>query len=286
MIEVISSGLYASIQDLGRFGYRNQGVPNSGVMDTISANFANSLLDNDVDNALIEITIIGPKLLFKLDTFIVITGADISPKINNIRILNYTVVAVKKGDVLSFGKLLKGTRSYLAVKGGIQSELKLKSRSQFKGITQTYRLNKNDQIEINGFSSNLILQKKGKIKSKVQFFEAIEIEVFLGPEFELLSKINQDELLNTTFTISNNSNRMGYQMEEIVSEHTISMITSPVLPGTIQLLPSGKIVVLMKDAQTTGGYPRIFQLTEQALCTMAQKKVGDPFKLKRSPPYI
>ena len=286
MIQVISTGLHSSIQDLGRFGYRNQGVPNGGVMDTISANFANSLLDNDLDNAVLEMTIIGPKLLFKLDTTIAITGADISPKINNTRISNYKLVEVKKGDVLSFGKLVKGTRSYLAIKGGIQSEFKLKSRSQFNNITLNNKLNKNDEIEIKRSPSNFIIEKKGKIKSEFQFFETNEIEVFLGPEFELLSKMDQDKLLSTEFTISNNSNRMGYQMEEYVSGHSISMITSPVLPGTVQLLPFGKIIVLMRDAQTTGGYPRIFQLTERALCIMAQKKVGDPFKLKRSSTYI
>ena len=154
MIQVISSGLHTSIQDLGRFGYRNQGVPNSGVMDLISANFANSLLDNELDNAVLEITIIGPKLLFTIDATIAITGADISPKINNTRILNYKVVKVKKGDVLSFGKLLKGTRSYLAIKGGIQSEFKLKSRSQFNNITKNYKLNKNDENEIEKLQSN------------------------------------------------------------------------------------------------------------------------------------
>jgi len=286
MIQVISSGLYTSIQDLGRFGYRNQGVPNSGVMDTISAKFANSLLNNDLDNAVLEITIIGPKLLFEIDTTIAITGADLTPKINNAPILNYKVVQVKKGDVLSFGKLLKGARSYMAVKWGIQSEVKLKSRSQFNNITQNNKLSKNDKIEIESFSSDSKIEKKGKIKSNFQFFETDEIDVFLGPEFELLSKNEQDKLLNTDFTISNNSDRMGYQMEEIVSEHEISMITSPVLPGTVQLLPSGQIVVLMKDAQTTGGYPRVFQLTESALCIMAQKKVGDQFKLKLSPTHI
>ena len=286
MIQVISSGLYTSIQDLGRFGFRNQGVPNSGVMDAISAKLANSLLNNDLDNAVIEMTIIGPKLLFKIDTTIAITGADLSPKINKAPILNYKVVKIKKGDVLSFGKLLRGTRSYLAVKGGIQSEFKLKSRSQFNNITRNNKLSKNDEIEIKSFLSNFITEKKGKLKSKFQFFETDEIEVFLGPEFELLSKNEQDKLLNTNFTISNNSNRMGYQMEEIISEHEISMITSPVLPGTVQLLPSGQIVILMKDAQTTGGYPRVFQLTERALCIMAQKKVGDQFKLKRTPTHI
>lgn len=286
MIKVISPGLYTSIQDLGRFGFRNHGVPNGGVMDTISANLANSLLNNSRNNAVLEITIIGPKLLFKLNATIAITGADLSPKINNKNISNYQVIQIKCGDVLSFGKSLKGSRSYVAVKGGIQSEVKLKSRSQFTNITHDYRLKKKDEVKIKEFSATIEFKKKGKISNEFQFFESNEIEVFPGPEFELFSKLDQNNLLNTKYTVSNNSNRMGYQMEEVVSKHCISMITSSVLPGTVQLLPSGQIVILMKDAQTTGGYPRVFQLDTKALCIMAQKKVGDHFKLKLSPTYI
>ena len=280
MIQVISPGLYTSIQDLGRFGFRNQGVPNSGAMDAMSARIANSLLNNAPESAVIETTINGPKLLFKSDTIIAITGADMSPKVNQKQVLNNKPITIKKGDVLSFGKLVNGARSYLALKGGVQSEIKLQSRSQFNSVTQNNRLIKNDEIEIMAISNNLATEKTGKISTKRSFFDIDELEVFLGPEFDLLSKIEQDKLLNTIFTISNNSNRMGYQMEEVVASHTISIITSPVLPGTVQLLPSGKIVVLMRDGQTTGGYPRIFQLSELAICVLAQKKVGDRFKLK------
>jgi biotin-dependent carboxylase-like uncharacterized protein len=286
MIEVISTGLFSSIQDEGRVGYRNQGVPISGAMDLISARFANSLLDNSLDNAVLEMTIIGAKLLFKSNTIIAITGADMSPKINNQKVLNYKTYEILEGDILSFGKLLVGARSYLGVKGGIQSEFKLNSRSQFTNITQDNRIHKNERIEINTLTASFEVERRGKIKNKLQFFETNKIEVFPGPEFGLFSKEEQIKLLNTNFTVSNNSNRMGYQMEEHVVCHSNSMLTSPVLPGTVQLFPSGKIVILMKDAQTTGGYPRIFQLTNFAVSVMAQKKVGDRFKLKLVSTYI
>ena len=79
---------------------------------------------------------------------------------------------------------------------------------------------------------------------------------------------------------------MGYRMEEVVSPHDFSLITSPVLPGTIQLLPSGRIIILMRDAQTTGGYPRIFQLSEFAISILSQKKAGEKLRLKLSPTQI
>jgi len=282
MIKVLKPGLNTSIQDLGRFGYRNQGVPNSGCMDLISAGLANLLIENSICNAVLEITLMGPKLLFLTDSIIVITGADMSPKINSTTIYNYKPYKIYEGDILSFGRLLCGTRSYLAVKNGILSEIKLNSRSQFNAITNSCRLKKNEMLEINNECSDFKINN-GVIKNKIQFFETDEIEVMRGPEFGLLSKKEIYKLTNQTYTVSKDNNRMGYQMEEIVAPHTISMITSPVIPGTVQLLPSGKIIILMKDAQTTGGYPRIFQLTELSISVLAQKKVGDMFKIKLSP---
>ena len=127
MIEVLKPGIYSTIQDMGRFGYRNQGVPVSGFMDAISAGFANALLNNNGNAAMVEITLAGPKLLFKNPTRIALTGAEMSPKINDNAISNYKVYSVLPGDVLSFGELKKGLRCYLAVQGGIDTKVVLNS---------------------------------------------------------------------------------------------------------------------------------------------------------------
>jgi allophanate hydrolase subunit 2 len=81
-------------------------------------------------------------------------------------------------------------------------------------------------------------------------------------------------------SISNKINRMGYRLEEVKVSHNKSIITSPVIPGTVQLTPSGQLIILMKDAPTTGGYPRVFQLTEKSIAIIAQKKTGDTFSFK------
>ncbi len=281
MIKVLKPGLNTSIQDLGRFGYRNSGVPNSGCMDLISAGFANLLLNNALDRAVLEITLMGPKLLFLTNATLVVTGADLSPKINNRPIVNYKPIKIESGDILSFGKPVKGVRSYLAVKGGIRSELKLKSRSQFKSITTNNRLLKNDVIDIKEDSTSF-KAPAGKLKMNFQFFETDVLEVTEGPEFKLLSKKDIDQLAQEVFTISKLNNRMGYQLEEKMSSHKLSIITSPVLPGTVQLTPSGRLIVLMLDSQTTGGYPRVLQLTELSISILAQKTEGDSFKMKLS----
>lgn len=282
MIKVLHPGFYTSIQDMGRFGYRNLGVPMSGIMDSISGGFANALLNNHKNDAVMEITMIGPKLVFMASTYLVITGAEMSAELNSNPILNYKPYPVKNGDILTFGKLKNGIRCYLAVSGGFQSEIIFKSRSFYAGITSQGLLKKNDVIFFKHQVINQInnQQPKGTIKTKTPFYDAIIIEVYKGPELELFSSEEQKKLLSAIYTVSNDNNRMGYRMEEEAVKHAKSIITSPVLPGTVQLLPSGKLIILMKDAQTTGGYPRVFHLNEKSIAILAQKRMGEKIKLK------
>lgn len=274
MIKILKAGICTTIQDLGRFGYRNQGVPVSGSMDSISAGFANALLNNNANDALIEITLSGPKLLFTDATNIVLTGAEMSPELNDEPIYNYKIYKVVDGDVLSFGELKRGLRCYLAVHGGLDSETVLNSKSFYEGITAQWCLKKNDILSLKS-GVNEIENHESNIKHKHQFYDTDNLEVFKGPEFELFTVREQEKILSGSYTVSKDNNRMGYQLEEISVAHTKSIITSPVLPGTVQLTPKGKLIVLLKDAQTTGGYPRILQLTEKSVSILAQKNVGD-----------
>ena len=274
MISVIHQGLYTSIQDLGRFGYRSYGVPVSGAMDAISAGFGNALLNNHKNDAVMEITMLGPKLEFTASTKIVLTGAEISPKLNQESIQNYKIYTVCAGDILSFGALIKGVRCYLAVVDGFQTPTVLKSKSFYGGITLKSILLKNDKVLFKP-NNEKIIEQNGILNNKKQFYETSILEVYKGPEFELFSNEEKEKLISTKLTVSNHINRMGYRLEEVVVAHDKSIITSSVLPGTVQLVPSGQLIVLMNDAQTTGGYPRVFQLTGKSIAILAQKKAGD-----------
>jgi len=274
MIRVKSQGLYSSIQDLGRIGYRSYGVPVSGVMDTISARFGNALLNNHSNDAVMEITMLGPKLEFTAATKIVLTGAEISPKLNQKSIQNYKIYTVCIGDILSFGALIKGVRCYLAIVGGFQTPTVLGSKSFYEGITLKSILSKKDIVSFKPTNEKRI-EQNGILNNKNQFYETSIIEVYKGPEFDMFSNEEKDKLISKKLTVSNQINRMGYRLEEIVVAHDKSIITSSVIPGTVQLVPSGQLIVLMKDAQTTGGYPRIFQLTTKSIAILAQKKAGD-----------
>ena len=104
--------------------------------------------------------------------------------------------------------------------------------------------------------------------------------VYAGPELDRIDEESRQRLFNAPFTIAKDYNRMAYQLEETVNSHKIPMITSANLPGTVQLTPAGKLIILMRDGQTTGGYPRILQLQESAISILSQKKFGDSLRFK------
>lgn len=273
MIKVLQPGIYSSIQDQGRIGFANLGVPVSGSMDSYSAVIGNILLKNRKSDAVIEITFGMAKFEFTSDTFICISGADYSPMIDGESIEMSTVYEISKGSILSFGKRKFGVRTYVAVQGGIQSETYLKSRSFLKGITPNFRLNKGDELPI---GSKQPFENKGFSKIKVldQLFSLEELDCFHGPEFDQLNE-EQKQRLSEPFTISEDNNRVGYRLNETIENDLKPILTSGVMPGTVQLTPSGKLIVLMKDAQVTGGYPRVLQLNTFAIYQLSQKMTGN-----------
>ena len=272
MIKVIQPGLFTTIQDGGRHGYRNIGIPTSGFMDKESAWAANNIVDNDREESLIEITLKGPTLLFDNNYTISITGGDFNPLINDMPIKMYESINVKLGDTLKINNTKNGARCYLAISGGIDVKSILGSKSFLSNISESYYLRKGDEIRISDNSNNKIL-KKNKLKFKLNR----SMEVFKGPEFDLLSIKVKNMLFKNEFTIRTNS-RMAYNLEEKIQIGIKSIISSPVLPGSVQLTPSGKMIILHNDCQTTGGYPRILQLNKSSLNHLSQIKSNEKIK--------
>lgn len=280
-VEILSAGVYSTIQDKGRLGFRKYGVPVSGAMDLVSSSLANRILNNDEQDAVMEVTLSGPKLLFSASTYLAITGANISPLINETPILLNKPILVSAGDMLSFGKLQLGSRCYIGVKGGFQTDLIFGSRSYFHPLSRSGRLEKGDKIST--LKTESILSGSSSIKSDPNHFSAPVIECSLGPEYDSLSVNSKQYIFESEFAIAPENNRMGYRLDGpgLSLKMDRSMLTSSVLPGTVQLTPSGNLIILMRDCQTTGGYPRILQLTDRAINQMAQKKSGDKFQFKR-----
>ena len=277
MIKVLKEGLFSTIQDKGRFGYRNIGVPVSGAMDQASAKLANLVLGNDESSAVLEMTLLGPTLEFMNDTYISITGADMNPSLNKQKVLLNKPLLVNKGDILYLSHSSNGMRSYLGIKGGLSSENKLGSKSFYRGITKREKLIKNDKIKFGEVIGSPMKMNKSINDFKIN--RKSEINVFKGPEFDLLDSSSNDIIFNTDFTIGIN-NRMGYNLVEPIKNSIPSIISSPVMPGTVQLTPSGRLIILCRDCQTTGGYPRVLQLDKNSIDSLSQKTIGEIIKFK------
>lgn len=274
MLKVLKAGFYTSVQDKGRIGFASIGVPVSGAMDSFSSDLANSILGNSINDAVLEITLGACQFQFLKKTIICISGADFSAKLNDDFISLNSRIIVQKNDILSFGKVQFGVRAYVSIKGGFLSEKKLWSNSYFKNITSDFIIRKNNELSFKDCNTEFT-STKSIIKVNENHFNAIEINCYKGPEFDLLNEYQKKILSEKKFTISKDNNRMGYKLAETLQNNLPQILTTAVLPGTVQLTPSGKLIVLMRDCQVTGGYPRILQLTEMAINHLAQKTTKD-----------
>jgi biotin-dependent carboxylase-like uncharacterized protein len=280
MIRVLSSGIYTTIQDLGRFGFRKYGVPLAGSMDQASAVQANLIVGNEPSFAVIEMLVKGPKLLFENACWICVSGAPMDVKCGQKVVPMNVAFYIEANQELYLGNVSKGRYSYLAIRGGVLAEIVMNSSSYSKGITPANSVKKGSLINcntgLNELHADLIHY------DELDFFNQ-EVLVKKGPEFDALSIEVQKVLLSGTFVVSNESNRMGYRLETSEEMYAHEIITSPVQPGTVQMTPSGLLIILMRDAQTTGGYARVLQLTAEGINLIAQKRVGEPISFVLNP---
>ena len=269
-IEVLEPGLACSIQDIGRYGYMSEGVPISGAMDQQLLGIANLLLANSQNKAVIEWKLTPPRLKFLNDCIFSVVGLEIEAALNDFKIKTFKRVEAKKGDVLKIKQNKIRGYGYIAVKMGFQSKKVLGSRSFYKNITPYDFLKKGMKLPLKCTGSTDDLMAFSKLKFIPTTTKLNELEVYKGPEFNLLPEIEKQQLLKKMFSINNQSNRMGFLLNEHIKSHSKSILSSPVLPGTVQWTPSGKLIVLMRDAQTVGGYPRILQLKEDSISYLSR----------------
>lgn len=277
--------MFTTIQDLGRFGSRSVGVPQSGAMDDYAARLANILVGNEITVPLLEISYTGPKLHFHSSAFIAITGADLSPQVNGENIRMNQTVCLHPGDKLSFGGMKNGCRAYLAIRGGLLSDYVMESCSTYVpagfGGHHGRPLIKGDLLFYHKKNEPPLLMTLPE--SYWPNYDANRaIRILEGPEWNVLDAEMKQNFSRNTFKIGHNSDRMGIRLEGKLSSkyHPVQMLSSPLGRGSIQLIPSGEMIIVMNDGQTTGGYPRIASIIAVDLGPVAQLKPGDEIKFK------
>ncbi len=280
VFQVLKPGVFTTVQDLGRYGYLRYGVPISGAMDTFSLVAANLLVANNPDDACLEITLIGPELQALTKTQIAITGGAASPKINGQHVPMWQTLEVQEGAVVSFGKVESGCRAYLSIRGGVDTPPVLGSRSTyvrggFGGING--RQLKTEDI-IGGFDVSLLKVGYSMPEELVpQFTGQFKARVILGPQADMFTERGITTFLSSQYKVTLEADRMGYRLEGPIIEHKAKadIISDALLPGAVQIPKNGKPIMMMRDAQTAGGYPKIAVIITPDVSTLGQAKTND-----------
>ncbi|MCR9132537.1 MAG: biotin-dependent carboxyltransferase family protein [bacterium] len=277
-LKVINPGMFTSLQDKGRFGYRKFGIPISGAMDEQAMEDVNRIVGNPVNYPVIECTFEGGTYEFNSDAVIAITGANTEVTINGEEVPRYKSLTVLEGDLLSIGHPKRGIRSYFTVRGSWKAHKVMNSFSTYVsgefGGFEGRTLEAGDILKWNELDEVV-----PSISPDIQipyFSSKLSLHVYPGPEWEMLNEQQKKELLNAEFTVDSTSNRMAIRFSGSSVAHSFEdMKSSAVAPGIIQLPPSGLPILLMKDAQTIGGYPRILYVAEYHLWRAGQLAPGD-----------
>ncbi len=287
-LRVHNPGLLTTIQDAGRMGYGQYGIPAGGAMDILSLQLANILAGNVRYEAAMEITFMGPKIEFDSNLIISITGGDISPRINNKKIEMYNTIYVNKGDSLSFGHLKNGCRSYLAVSGGFNVESIMESKSTYlRGKIGGYKgrkLKMGDIIPIDIDKSQKYLGIRKIPEDLMPVFNSqYTARVIIGPEDERFTQEGIDTFLSSEYILTNQCDRMGYRLSGAKIEHKAGadIISGGITFGAIQIPGHGEPIIMMADRQTTGGYTKIANVISVDLPYLAQLKTGDRIKFEK-----
>ena len=272
-LTVLQPGLFTTIQDLGRPGYRAAGVPLSGAADAVSLRLANLLVGNREDAAAIEVTLLGPDIRFEAAAVVAVTGGEF-PGLPSGRPL-----LVSAGDVVRMGHAVCGCRGYLAINGGIRVDRVLGSASTFTaarfGGINGQPLAAGDRVPLG--PSDVVDATALRHASPVAdgLVRPARLRMIPGEQ----SADYGEAIWSMTHRTSSRSDRMGVRLEgEPLGgglEGAGSMRSVAVLPGTVQVPPDGQPIVLLADAQTIGGYPVIGHVIAADLPVAAQLRPGD-----------
>ena len=279
---VENPGIQTTIQDEGRFGYQQYGVSVSGPMDTESFCIANILVGNSGSDAGLEITYMGPTLVFDEDNVIAVTGGHLSPMLNGELMPMYRAVKVKSGDRLVFGGAgSNGCRAYVAFAGGLDVPEVMGSRATLLrnsiGGIDGRKLEKGDEVKFLSPKSELADMDKRAVLPREYPKKEVVLRVIPGPQDDRFTEDELRKFFWYSAEICNESDRMGYRLKrEIPVKHKTdgNIITDGIAFGSIQVPSDGQPIIMMADRQSTGGYTKIGTVITVDLPKLAQAMPG------------
>jgi antagonist of KipI len=268
---VIRPGLFTSIQDLGRPGRRHEGVTAGGAADAFSLRLLNLLVGNHETAAGLEFTLVGPTVRFERDTTVAVGGGKFGG------LPAWQPCRIRAGTTLEFGPVTEGCRGYLAVAGGFDVPCVLDGRGlhQRAGFGGGFGrpLAAGDQLPVADENGALV---SGSWRLDPRMLPLCDDPCILRVLPDADGAAFHGAAWAATYQASAKSDRMGVRLSgpPLVGEGIAERVSAAVLPGTIQVPPDGQPIVLLADAQTIGGYPRLGQVIAADLSKAAQLRPG------------
>jgi antagonist of KipI len=273
------------MQDHGRHGFQRVGLCPGGAMDPVSFSLSNALVGNAQEEAALEITVIGPELLFEQDTLVAVCGAEFQGSFPHNR-----PVLAPAGTRFNVGRATRGARAYIAVAGGFAVDPVLGSRSTYLpgrfGGFEGRALKHGDVLPLRDDAAHLRFNSLKKTRDGTVKWSAppltlpdrepILVHVIEGQHFASFDSNSQRAFFDTVWRVAPDSNRMGFRLSgpPLGRPQADEILSGPTCLGSVQVPPSGVPIALMADHQTTGGYPRIAEIASADVARLAQLAPG------------
>jgi KipI family sensor histidine kinase inhibitor len=282
VVEVLEAGVLTTVQDGGRTGHRRVGVSGAGPLDAVAHAAANRAVGNAAGAAALECTVVGPALAFLAPLRFAVAGADLGAVLERADLGSWPVplaagVLARPGNVLRFTGTRRGARAYVALQGGIDVPVVLGSRatdvaSGFGGFAGR-ALVASDRLAVRA--------PRGREPSREPRPDlparSVTLRVVLGPQADHFDARGLDSFREGTWRVSATSDRVGCRLEGEALRHAgpSEILSDGMVPGSIQVPPDGRPIVMMADGPTTGGYPKIATVVSADLPLLAQLVPGE-----------
>ena len=303
-LHILRPGLMTTVQDRGRHGMQHLGVVPSGAMDPVALELANGLVGNRGDEAVLEITVLGPEIAFECDALVALCGAQMDARIDGAPLPENRPVFLVAGAVLSARRATLGSRAYLAVAGGIALAPVLGSRSTYLparfGGLQGRALRAGDRLPLAEQVAAVSLKRYAKLPNKRETAglrsvawsappltlparEPIVIHAMEGRHHAHFDAAARRAFFDATWRVTPDSNRMGFRLAgpTLAREEALEILSEPTCLGTVQVPANGLPIALMADHQTTGGYPKIAEVAAADVPRLAQLAPGGTVQFAR-----
>jgi antagonist of KipI len=286
-VVVVKPGMLTTVQDRGRWGQQGSGVPVAGPMDAVSHRIANRLLGNDDEAATLEVTLIGPEVLFEESAVVAVCGAEFPVRVDGAPVPMWGPIEVRAGARLTFGARVHGARAYCAFAGGIPCEAVFGSRATNlvarMGPFGGRALSAGDRLPLAPDRPTALEELpattlKGRVTPPVPLPRGgARLRVMWGPQEHLFADAARETLTSSRYVVTPQSNRMGYRLDgpRLAHRDAADILSDATPLGTLQVPGSGQPILLMADRQTAGGYPKIATVITADLALAGQLAPGD-----------